>query len=150
MKRILVFSLLTASLLAGCGTSPFAPQTTTGLKASASAVETSSQVQIYKAFKRVESPNTMRLVVMYWVNRENAPREFRQLVLDGVATQDRVVYRSGYRPTQMVLNGYDVLQDEASLLKVARELGSLNYHSTSKEEQQVVALAYDFLMDQVH
>jgi len=149
MLRTIAFFVLAASLLSGCGTTPFAPQTTASAKASASALETKAQVQIFDTIKRVDA-NGMRVVVMYWVRKEGSDREFRQLILDGVPAQDRVVYRSGYRPMHMALNGNNVIQNEATLLKISRELAALNYHTITKEQQQVVMLAYDIIMDQIH
>ncbi|MNR88712.1 hypothetical protein D3C72_196620 [compost metagenome] len=150
MKRTVALFLLAASLISGCGTSPFAPQTTSSANGAVSARETGAQIQIFDAFKRVETSNTTRVAVMYWVRKEGVNREFRQLIFDGVPTQDRAQYRSGYRPMQMVMNGQNVLQNETSLLAIARELGELNYHTITKEQKQIVALAYEIVMDQVH
>jgi hypothetical protein len=151
MKRYVALAMLAASLLAGCGTTP-ALQTNPALNgnAAAASVETGAQIQIYKAFKRVEASKQLRVVIMYWVRNEGQDREFRQLILDSVPTTDRVVYRSGYRPMQMVANGKNLLLDEATLLKIARELGELNYHTVTKEQKELVSLAYEIVMDQVH
>lgn len=150
MKRYIALAMLAASLLAGCGTTPSALPTAFNGKASAAAVETDAQVQIYKAFKRVEASKQLRVVVMYWVRQEGQDREFRQLIVDSVPTQDRTVYRSGFRPMQMVANGKDFLRDEAAVLKISRELGALTYHTVTKEQQEVVSLAYEMMMDLVH
>ena len=148
MKRYVAFALLAASLLAGCGTTPaLSTHSSLNGKASASAAEAEGKVQIYKAFKRAEGANQLRLVVMYWVRQEGKDREFRQVIVDSVATPDRVTYKSGYRPMQMVLNGANLLQDKKAIRKVIDELGELNYHTVTQEQQQVVALAYDVLMD---
>lgn len=152
MKRFLVFALLSASLLAGCGQAPFAAPTTalSPSAAAASARETGGQVQIYDAFQRVDALGNLRLVIMYWVRHADRDREFRQVILDSAPTQDRAMYRSGYRAMEMVANGFSMLEDEARLMKTARELASLNHHTITKEQQRLVALAYDIVMDRIH
>ncbi len=151
MKRYLAFALLAASLLAGCGTTP-ALSTNSSLtgKAAASSVEAAGKIQIFNAFKRVEGANQLRVVVMYWVRHEGKDREFRQVIVDSVATTDRVAYKTGFRPMQMVANGSDILRDKKVIGKIVDELGELNYHTVAKEQQQIVALAYAMLMDQLN
>ncbi|MNT42437.1 hypothetical protein D3C72_1788570 [compost metagenome] len=90
------------------------------------------------------------MVVLYWVRHEGKDREFRQLILDSMPTQDRSVYRSGYRAMQMLANGKNMLNDEATMLKIARELGELNHHTVTKDQQKAVSLAYEIVMDHVH
>lgn len=148
MKRTFALLLLAASLVSGCGTSPFAPQTTAATQGTASAAATPAQVQIFNAIKRTDA-HSMRVVVMYWVRKEGSDREFRQLIVDGVPVQDRSVYSTGYRPMHLVLNGANVLQNTAGLRKIANELGELNYHTVTKEQKQIVALAYELIMDQL-
>lgn len=148
MTRTFALLLLAASLLTGCGTSPFAPQMTSANQGSASAAATTGQVQIFNAIKRVDA-TSMRVVVMYWVRKEAGNREFRQLIIDTVPTQDRSAHSTGYRPTQLVLNGNSVFQSSTGLQKIASELGELAYHTTTKEQQQIVALAYALINDQL-
>ena len=145
MTRTFALLLLAASLLTGCGTSPFAPQMTSANEGAASAAAATGKVQIFNAIKRVDA-TSMRVVVMYWVRKEAGNREFRQLIIDTVPTQDRSI---GHRPTQLVLNGNSVFQSSTGLQKIASELGELAYHTTTKEQQQIVALAYELIADQL-
>lgn len=149
MKRFLVFALLAMSMLAGCGGSPVAIQSKQD-RGVAAASQGLFKVQIVSAKQLVHQPNTMRLVVLYKVMPESATGYLRQLIIDTEVSRDRVVYRSGFRPVQMVLNGVDVIQDERTLLQVRRELDPLAYHTVSKEEQQFVALAAEILDDLIH
>lgn len=149
MKRYVALALLAASLLAGCGTSPALTPAYDATSVSASGLKNGTKVQIFNAFKRVEANNQVRVVVMYWVRGAGNQREFRQVIVDSVATNDRVTYKSGYQPTHMVVNGADMLHDRSTLLKVIDEVGALAYHTTTEEQQRTVALAYELLRDRL-
>ena len=150
--RTLLFAVLAASLLAGCGGAPVTPLTkqASGTVATASGQHQAFKVQILGATQRQDQANAMRLVIQYRVTPAGGASILRQVIIDSQPTRDRVVYRSGFRPVQIVLNGVDALQNDETLLMLLREHEALAYHTITTEQAQLVSLATQILYDRIH
>lgn len=150
MKHLFVLGILSASLLAGCGTSPVALQSSATDAASQAAGKVAGfKVKILGATQRQDMPNAMRLVIQYRVTPASGLPILRQVIIDSQPTQDRAVYRSGFRPVQIVMNGFDALQDTAMLQTLVREHEALSYHTITAEQAKLVSLATQILYDRL-
>lgn len=151
MKRFVV-ALFVPVLLAGCGPSPTSPRVTGGSTGSVGAawLESSSKVQLLSARQRQFTPDSMRVNLAYQVFEKGKAPVTRQLTLVTERTTDKVVFRSGYRPVRVLLNGLDVLGDDEALLMLAREHDALAHHTVSKQEAELVSLASTMLYDLIH
>lgn len=148
MKHFVVFGILSASLLAGCGSAPVAPQ---ARMTDASSVEASKyagfKVQILDATHRQDKPGAMRLVIQYRVTPATGLPILRQVIIDSKPTQDRAMYKTGFQPVQIVMNGFNALQDETMLRKIVKEHEALAYHTITVEQAKLVSLATQILYD---
>lgn len=151
MKRF-VLALLVPAVLAGCGPSPTVPRVTGGSTGSVTAswLETSSKVQLISAKQRQFPPDSMRVSLAYQVIEKGKAPVTRQLTLVAERTTDKVVFRSGYQPVRVLLNGMDVLGDDETLLMLAREHDALAHHTVAKQEAELVSLTSTMLYDLIH